>query len=122
VQLTVNHGSWVKGLLEREENTSCLIGKTHKMIDCHRKLLEAIQGMKFDLGVDKYMRSTPEKLWLELERQQRKDEESQRQLFIAYTEAEKVFQRLEKRREIGGRNTRAVEVPSENLSSGDSTN
>jgi hypothetical protein len=104
IALAIIDNDRIEGLRKKEQRTGCIIAELDKMIDRYAKLLETIQGLKFDLGVDKYMRSTPEKLWLEIERLKREQGESQRQCVMAYAEAEKVFERLEKRRKIGDGN------------------
>jgi hypothetical protein len=98
VKLALDHAGRVTAQLQREESIGRTFPETNRMIELHAKLLGAIQGMKFDLGIDTYMRRMPQDVRQMLKCQEREKQEDERRVVEAYTAAEEVFERLSCRR------------------------
>jgi len=97
VELARDHALRVTAQLEKEQTTGCTLPATNGMIELQAKLLGAIQEMKFDLGIDTFMRKMPEDIRQALERQERINYENERKVFEAYKAAEEVLAGLERR-------------------------
>jgi len=94
VELALVQEHRIEAQLRKEDSTGRIFPETDMMMDRYAKLLLAIQGLKFDLGIEIYMRRMPQDIKQALERQEREEQEVQRQVYEAYGAAEEVFERL----------------------------
>jgi len=100
VELALVQEHRIEAQLRKEDSTGRPFPETDMMMDSYAKLLLAIQGLKFDLGIEIYMRRMPQDIKQALERQEREEQEVQRQVYEAYGAAEEVFERLRARRDL----------------------
>lgn len=80
----------VLALREEERNSGFINPRLDAAISLHKKLLLSILEIRFDLGLDPFLRRTPEE---QLKALREKDELAQKHLYEAYTAAEKIFER-----------------------------
>jgi len=100
VRLAEIHARRIQDLLKKEQSSNCIIPETDRMMAGYARLVRDIQELKFDLGVDTYLRRMPEDMRRALECQEHEKQETERRVYEAYEAAEKVFERLSSRREL----------------------